>query len=77
MLKARASLAHLAKFSPLALRKCHSHAEVRGGGRLELIIGPMFSGKSEALIQTSRETEASGAHVTLVKSIKDTRYGRW
>lgn len=42
-------------------------------GRLELILGPMFSGKTSELLR--RAGDASGAPVLLLKSALDDRYG--
>jgi thymidine kinase len=41
---------------------------------LELIIGPMFSGKSSAVLQRIRRAKAIGREVFIVTSIIDTRY---
>ena len=43
-------------------------------GWLELIIGPMFSGKTTELMQRVRRHRAAGRLCLVVKSAKDTRY---
>jgi thymidine kinase len=42
--------------------------------RLELIIGPMFAGKSSAVLQRIRRAKVIGRNVFIVTSILDTRY---
>ena len=44
------------------------------GGRLEVLCGPMFSGKTSELLRRVLAEEARGREVVLVKSAKDTRY---
>jgi thymidine kinase len=44
-------------------------------GRLEVICGPMFSGKSEELMRRLRRADIAGYNVTLVKPAIDGRYG--
>jgi len=43
-------------------------------GRIELIVGPMFAGKSSELLKRARAAETAGHSVLLIKSAKDTRY---
>ena len=43
-------------------------------GAIELIVGPMFAGKTTRLLQRVSEAEAQGLRVLLVKSRKDDRY---
>ncbi|GJM26864.1 MAG: thymidine kinase [Phycisphaerae bacterium] len=43
-------------------------------GRIELICGPMFAGKSTALIQTLSQAANDGAVVVACKPKRDTRY---
>lgn len=43
-------------------------------GRIEIICGCMFSGKSEVLIDRVRGAEAAGARVAVFKHASDTRY---
>uniref|UniRef100_A0A0C9RGB5 thymidine kinase n=1 Tax=Wollemia nobilis TaxID=56998 RepID=A0A0C9RGB5_9CONI len=45
------------------------------GGEIHLIVGPMFAGKTTALIQTMQTQIQKGRRGVLVKSDKDTRYG--
>lgn len=45
-----------------------------GPGRLEVIMGPMFAGKSTALLSKVEASLAAGDPVTIVKSAKDRRY---
>ncbi len=43
-------------------------------GRIELIVGPMFSGKTTELIRRARKERAARANVLVFKHAKDTRY---
>lgn len=43
-------------------------------GEIHMIIGPMFSGKSTALIQRVKEDEAAGLQAQMVNSSRDVRY---
>lgn len=43
-------------------------------GEIHLIIGPMFSGKTTALLQRVAEEESMGRNVVLIKSRRDTRF---
>lgn len=45
------------------------------GGWLEVICGPMFSGKSEEMIRRLRRAEIAGQHVVIFKPRIDDRYG--
>ena len=44
-------------------------------GRLELFIGPMFSGKSTLLINNIRELKLYNNNILIIKPIIDNRYG--
>lgn len=44
-------------------------------GQLHLIIGPMFAGKTTALLQKVSEAEADSSRVAIVTNALDTRYG--
>src|SRR3954465_6316932 len=44
------------------------------GGWLEIVCGPMFSGKSEELIRRLRRAEIAGQRVLIVKPQLDSRY---
>jgi thymidine kinase len=44
------------------------------GGWLEVVCGPMFSGKSEELIRRLRRAEIAGQRALIVKPLIDTRY---
>ena len=46
----------------------------RRGGWLEVVCGPMFSGKSEELIRRLRRAEIAGQRVLIVKPRIDNRY---
>lgn len=48
---------------------------IAGRGRLEVILGCMFSGKSTELIRRLREAVGRGHAVVAVKPRRDTRYG--
>mmetsp|Transcript_12919 Transcript_12919/g.23445 ORF Transcript_12919/g.23445 Transcript_12919/m.23445 type:complete len:246 (+) Transcript_12919:2-739(+) len=43
-------------------------------GRLEVIMGPMFAGKTSALLERIRVEEKTGKSVLVIKSATDTRY---
>jgi thymidine kinase len=43
-------------------------------GRVELVVGPMFSGKTTELIRRARKERAARANVLVFKHAKDTRY---
>ena len=43
-------------------------------GRIELILGPMFAGKSTELLRRMRRLEISGKQILSVKYAADTRY---
>ncbi|MCO5547776.1 hypothetical protein L7F22_001228 [Adiantum nelumboides] len=44
-------------------------------GSIHLIVGPMFAGKTTALLERVEEEASAGRKIALVKSDKDTRYG--
>jgi thymidine kinase len=46
----------------------------RAGGWLEVVCGPMFSGKSEELIRRLRRAEIAGQRALIVKPLLDDRY---
>ena len=46
----------------------------KNGGKIRLIIGPMFSGKTSELINRYRKHTIAGKKCLLVKYKKDTRY---
>lgn len=45
-------------------------------GSIKLICGPMFSGKTTALIDTLQKARAKGYRVLAIKPVQDTRYAR-
>ena len=51
-----------------------THLGPSGTGRLELIMGCMFSGKSTELIRRARRYQVAGRQVLLIKHTSDTRY---
>jgi thymidine kinase len=48
---------------------------IRRPGELHLIMGPMFAGKTTALLQMVSEAEAAKERVTVITNALDTRYG--
>lgn len=46
----------------------------KGEGRLEVICGPMFSGKTEALLKRVEEARSSGKETVVIKPATDIRY---
>eukprot|EP00877_Chromochloris_zofingiensis_P004185 jgi/Chrzof1/13768/Cz08g11140.t1 len=61
----------LAWTEPLA----HQSRE-RGSGEIDVIMGPMFAGKTTALLQRVAVADAAGQTVAVVKSSKDARYAQ-
>lgn len=51
------------------------NTEVIPGGKLTMILGPMFSGKSTELIYTVNRYKHKNKKTVLVKYGEDTRYG--
>lgn len=47
----------------------------QAGGRMELVCGPMFAGKTTMLIKRLRAAREAGEAVVVVKPARDTRYG--
>jgi thymidine kinase len=45
-------------------------------GRLELILGPMFSGKTTEIIRRAHAHQSEGRNVTAIRYTGDTRYSR-
>ncbi|XP_057954479.1 thymidine kinase [Malania oleifera] len=45
-----------------------------GSGEVHVIVGPMFAGKTTALLRRIRSEDRNGRNVAIVKSSKDTRY---
>lgn len=73
-LKAASEQAPAAGISDTADLDEHVRKAAQGIGAIELIIGPMFAGKTTRLLQRVRECEAAGLKVALIKSGKDIRY---
>jgi thymidine kinase len=46
-----------------------------GAGRLEVVAGPMFAGKSEELVRRVRRAQLAGRGVVVVNHVLDTRSG--
>jgi thymidine kinase len=51
------------------------HEEPRRGGTLEVICGPMFSGKTEELIRRLRRAQIARQRVVILKPSLDDRFG--
>eukprot|EP01112_Ceratiomyxa_fruticulosa_P012680 TRINITY_DN3525_c0_g1_i1.p1 TRINITY_DN3525_c0_g1~~TRINITY_DN3525_c0_g1_i1.p1 ORF type:complete len:221 (+),score=44.55 TRINITY_DN3525_c0_g1_i1:155-817(+) len=49
---------------------------IRSGGQLQVILGPMFSGKSTELIRRIRRFTVANKRCLVVKYAKDTRYSK-
>lgn len=47
---------------------------VPGSGSIELILGPMFSGKTTELLRRMRRHRLADRRVVVIKYVKDTRY---
>lgn len=52
------------------------HGERRGRGRIEVICGSMFSGKTEELIRRMKRAEFARQRVEIYKPMVDTRYSK-
>lgn len=52
-----------------------SEEKAKKAGRIEVICGPMFAGKSSELFRRLKRHHMAGRNVTLIKSSKDDRYG--
>ncbi len=52
------------------------HGERRGRGRIEVICGSMFSGKTEELIRRMRRAKFARQKVEIYKPVIDTRYSK-
>ncbi|CAD5117465.1 DgyrCDS6233 [Dimorphilus gyrociliatus] len=50
------------------------HQMHRGGGRIQIIFGPMFSGKTSELIRRMKRFQVANYHCLVVKYENDTRY---
>ncbi|XP_010547224.1 PREDICTED: thymidine kinase a-like [Tarenaya hassleriana] len=48
----------------------------RGAGAVHVIVGPMFAGKSTALLRRIKSEISDGRNVAMIKSSKDTRYAK-
>ncbi|XP_010557775.1 PREDICTED: thymidine kinase a-like [Tarenaya hassleriana] len=48
----------------------------RGSGSVHVIMGPMFAGKSTALLRRIKSEISDGRSVAMIKSSKDTRYAK-
>ncbi|KAK9676647.1 hypothetical protein RND81_11G091000 [Saponaria officinalis] len=47
-----------------------------GPGEIHVIIGPMFAGKTTALLRRVRSESSNGRNVVMIKSSKDNRYAK-
>ncbi|KAL9244327.1 hypothetical protein vseg_018114 [Gypsophila vaccaria] len=47
-----------------------------GPGEIHVIVGPMFAGKTTALLRRVRSESSSGRNVAMIKSSKDNRYAK-
>jgi len=65
--------------SPVSERDDAAHSSTqpaaREAGRIELIVGPMFAGKSTELMRLVRRHKIAGCSTCVIKYGKDTRYG--
>lgn len=58
------------------MKKIYTMKELNNNaGKLELIIGPMYSGKSSSLINRIRQYRIIGQKVLVLNHVSDTRYG--
>ena len=51
-------------------------SKIEQRGRIELIIGPMFAGKSTELLRRMRRLEIAGKRCLSIKYSKDDRYSK-
>lgn len=66
--------------SPLSLSSAGGRSDwaltsPRASGEIHVIVGPMFAGKTTALLRRITSEGKNGRNVALIKSNKDTRYG--
>ncbi|GAV74594.1 TK domain-containing protein, partial [Cephalotus follicularis] len=61
------------KHQPMAAFKSSVSLNV-GSGEVHVIVGPMFAGKTTALLRRIQSAVTNGGHVAMIKSSKDTRY---
>ena len=52
----------------------YTHQALKQKGRIELIIGPMFAGKSTELLRRVKRHEISGSRCLRIKYAGDNRY---
>lgn len=67
------------KFVPLYIvmkNEDNIHGERRGRGRIEVICGSMFSGKTEELIRRMKRAKFARQKVEIYKPVIDTRYSK-
>lgn len=67
------------KFVPLCTvmnNEDNIHGERRGRGRIEVICGSMFSGKTEELIRRMKRAKFARQKVEIYKPVIDTRYSK-
>ncbi|EPS73781.1 hypothetical protein M569_00976, partial [Genlisea aurea] len=51
-------------------------SEGRASGEIHVIVGPMFAGKTSTLIKRMKTESSNGRSIAIIKSDKDTRYGK-
>ncbi|KAH7511142.1 hypothetical protein ACOSP7_002860 [Xanthoceras sorbifolium] len=64
----------MASFKPSIARNPIDGAAATLSGEVHVIIGPMFAGKTTALLRRIRSEGNNGRNVAMIKSSKDTRY---
>ncbi|KAA8524817.1 hypothetical protein F0562_011240 [Nyssa sinensis] len=65
--------------SPISLSSIDSDSDRTGtsrrsSGEIHVIVGPMFAGKTTALLRRIKSEDKNGRNVAMIKSSKDTRY---
>ena len=58
----------------MPLMSLHHRTVLKGKGEIQLIIGPMFSGKSTELMRRVKRCQIAMLHCLLIKYEKDDRY---
>ena len=74
MQQSNSSSPHNAGSPPEVHGKHHHHVLPKLKGRVELIIGPMFAGKSTELLRRMKRHEVAGSKCLKIKFSEDPRY---
>ncbi|WOL11671.1 hypothetical protein Cni_G20435 [Canna indica] len=74
--KPSSSFTSFRRYCKLPVQDIRSSMQSRpSSGEIHVITGPMFAGKTTALIRRVQAEQSNGRNVAMIKSDKDTRYG--